>query len=77
VGAWASPTPPHMPASLLAVAFFSSLLESLPPHDCRVCKGNVCYTEGVVEKMDLPLYLDRRPLIRWRSINSRPCRRRQ
>src|SRR3972149_2302261 len=32
------------------------------PHDCRVDKGNACYTECVVEKVDLPLHLDRRPL---------------
>ena len=30
VGVWASPAPPHMPASFLAVAFISSLLEVRP-----------------------------------------------
>ena len=39
-----------------------TLLESLPLRDCRVCKGNVCYTNSLVEKMDLPLYLHRRPV---------------
>ena len=30
--------------------------------DCRVYQGNACYTECVVEKGDLPLSVNRRPL---------------
>lgn len=31
-------------------------------HDCRVCNGNMCYTECLLEKMDILLSSYRRAL---------------